>query len=427
MSILKTMNTAATGLNAHGSAVDIVSDNLANLNTVGFKASRGRFEDVLGTTVARGRIDFGSGLGVRMGSVDQVFTQGSMLGTGVSTDLAIKGDGFFIVDGAFDGVSNNFYTRSGQMNVDANGFIVNPQGLRLQGYVADSDGALGSRLEDILIPPQDVVPTPTSAVTVSANLDALASVVTAADSPSFVTSVAVYDSLGAAHNVDIEFRRTSNSPSTWTYSALADGSELTGGTAGTPTEVAGGTLTFTSDGKLDTEVPTAGITAPWLNANAETLSFDFGDSLTTDSGTGLLGTTGFANSSSVGEIGQDGHPPGSLVDMSVSEDGTITGAFSNGRRRTLGQVAIARFRNNNGLVRSGAGLFIDSEVSGLPLVGGAATGSRGTILSEALEASNVDMAQEFVNLISYQRGFQANSRTISTGDEMLAEVVALKR
>ena len=433
MSILKSMYSAASGLGAHGAAVDVVSDNIANLNTVGFKAGRGRFEDILGATVAQSRVAGSSGLGTKLAGVDQMFTQGALLGTGLATDMAIQGDGFFLVRGNFDGINGDFYTRAGQFHLDPTGVLTNAQGLALQGYLADAQGNIGTGITDLVLPANNAVqPQATTRVDIAANIDSGAPIVGAFDvldpatTSNFSTSVTVYDSLGGSHNVDVFFRRTG--VGAWEWHGLVDGGELTGGTAGVPTEIANGNLTFNTNGQLDTETVNAS-SADFLGATpGQSITFDFGDSITTDGGGGISGVTSYAVQSSVSSVVQDGFTSGALAGITIADDGSISGTFTNGQRRVLGQVALTRFRNNGGLVRAGAGLFVASDQdSGSPLIGAAGTGGRGSIVSEALESSNVDLAQEFVNLINFQRGFQANSRTVHTADEMLTEMVNLKR
>lgn len=432
MSILSSLYSAVAGLGAHGKAIDVVSDNIANVNTVGYKSGRGRFEDVLGVTAANASVNGSSGQGSQLAGIDHLHTQGALLGTGVTTDLAIKGDGFFVVEGNFQGVDNTYYTRAGQFGMDANGALVNPQGLRVQGYLADAAGNIGSSLGDIAVPATSTVPpNPTTTATINVNLDSNSTPPAAFDptdpgnTSNYSTSIAVYDSLGGAHNVDIYFRNSG--AGTWEWHALVDGGELTGGTAGVAQETASGTLTFTTSGALDTEATIAS-DFDFLGATQnQAIAFDFGDAITTDGGTGLAGTTGYASQSSVSILNQDGFASGSLAGIGIGEDGQITGTFTNGERRVLGQVATARFRNNDGLARGGAGLFIAGRESGEPLVGEPGTGGRGVVASGSLEQSNVDLAQEFVNLISFQRGFQANSRTVTTADEMLQELVNIKR
>lgn len=432
MSILSSMYAAAAGLGAHGNAIGVVSDNIANVDTIGFKASRGRFEDVLGSTVASGLLANVPGQGSRLAGVDAMFRQGALLSTGVATDLAIEGNGFFMVRGDFQGVDGSFFTRDGQFHLDANGHLVNPHGLDVQGYLADAQGNLGAALTDVIIPPTaNVPPRATTRTDIAVNLDA-ASVIPPAFDPlnpsttsNFSSSVTVYDSLGAAHNVDVYFRQAA--PGSWEWHALVDGGELTGGTAGVATEIANGTLTYTTDGRLDTEAIGAS-TADFIGATpGQVITFDFGDAITTDGGTGMLGSTAYAAPSTLTALTQDGYASGSLAGITVAEDGRVTGAFTNGERRLLGQVALATFRNQNGLLRAGAGMYVSSDASGQALVGSAGSGGRGNISAGSLEQSTVDLAQEFVNLIAYQRGFQANSKAVRTADDMLSELVSMTR
>ncbi|MEM6730075.1 MAG: flagellar hook protein FlgE [Myxococcota bacterium] len=432
MSILRSMYSASSGLQAHGKAMDVVSDNIANVNTIGFKAGRGRFEDVLGKAIGEVPAAGLSGNGSMLAGVDQLFGQGALLGTGVSTDMAIQGDGFFMVEGNFQGVDGRFFSRAGQFNLDERGFLVNPQGLRVQGYLADPSGTIGSQVTDITVPPTFTVPPRVTAnVNVAANLDSSAVVPPAFDptnaqaTSNFSTSVTVHDSLGEGHNVDMFFRNAGGG--TWEWYATVDGARITGGTAGTPEVEASGTLQFTTDGALDVET-TAASSFDFINATAaQAITFDFGDAITTDAGTGLTGLTNYASPSSVVQLEQDGYSSGALAGIVVDQDGLVTGTFTNGERRALAQVAVARFQNNQGLLRSGAGLYSRSEDSGLELVGQAGTGGRGSVVGQSLEQSNVDLAREFVDMINFQRGFQANSRTIRTADELLTEVVNLKR
>ena len=235
----------------------------------------------------------------------------------------------------------------------------------------------------------------------------------------------VYDSLGNAHEVTVYYRKTG--ANAWEWHAMADGAEVTGGTPGTPFEGASGTLTFTTDGMLDTETTSA---SSWDFVDAtpgQAVTFDFGDSITTDSGTGMSGTTQYASPSTNTGISQDGYGAGEVAGISIGQDGTIEGVFTNGQRRVLGQVAVADFASVDGLERAGQGLWIETQASGEAVVGAAGTGGRGAVVAGALEGSNVDLAREFVDLIAYQRGFSANGRIVSTADEMYQELVNLKR
>jgi flagellar hook protein FlgE len=430
MSILRSLNTGAAGLRSHSDAINVVGDNIANVNSIGFKRSRAVFEDVLGRSIASSIAMPGAGAGSRLAHIQQMWAQGALLTTESPTDLAISGDGFFIVRGNANGAVGNFYTRAGQFTLNTDGYLQNPNGLILQGYGVDVRGNIQSTVGDLKINPGTIAATTTTRVDLAANLDANAPVRTwdpadPSGSSNFSTNVTVYDSLGNARAVTVYFVKTADN--TWDWHAMVDGADYAGGTPGVPVEGASGTLTFTTDGRLDTE--TAGVSA-WDFRGAtpgQVITFDFGTSVTTDGGTGLDATTQFGSPSTVTGISQDGYGAGSIAAVSIDSDGIVTGVFSNGQRRTLGQVAIADFRSVDGLARAGEGLWSETRESSQPLIGPPQTGGRGAIVSAALEQSNVDIGREFVDLIAYQRGFQANSKVIQTADEMYGELVNLKR
>ncbi len=427
MSIFTSLWIGNSGLAAHGDALSVVGDNIANASTVGFRGSRARFADVLGGTGADGQ---GLGGGVRAGGPQTLFGQGSIEQTGVDLDLAIRGGGFFVVRGAHDGVDGSYYTRDGRMGLDVDGYVVNPGGLRLQGYAIDAAGVVSSSPGDLQLQAQSE-PVATTAASLAVNLDAGAAVGPAWDpldpggTSNHSTSLTVYDSLGTAHRVDVYYRAQGGGA--WEWHAMVDGGELTGGTPGTPTEIASGTLQFTTAGALDVETAAAS-SASFAGATAgQAITFDFGDAITTDGGTGLTGSTQYAAAFDVSAVTQDGYGSGSLVDLQLADDGTITGMFSNGQSRALAQVALASFASQDGLRREGDQLFAATRASGEALVGAAASGGRGAVSGGALERSNVDLGTELVTMIAYQRAFSANARTVSTADEMLVEVNNLKR
>ncbi len=428
MSILRSLNTGAAGLRAHSNALGVASDNIANVNTVGFKKSRANFQDVLGRPASAPTPTPGAGSTV--GSIQQLWSQGSLLTTDSPTDLALSGEGFFLVSGTVSGTSGQFYTRAGQFNLDETGTLVNADNMRLQGYLSQN-GVLGSTVQDLTISGNTLPAIQTTTVDMAANLDSN-SVTPAAFDPlnasttsNFSTTVNVYDSLGNSHETTVFFRNTG--ANAWDWHALVDGGEIAGGTAGTPTQIENGSLTFTTAGALDTET-SAGNTVDFVGATAgQAIAFDFGSSITTDGGTGLDGSTQFAAASTTNGLSQDGNAAGSVAGITVDSDGTINGVFTNGNMQVLGQLAIASFPSNDGLERAGSGLWIETSESGPPLVGTAESGGRGSVMAGTLEQSNVDLGKEFVNLIAYQRGFQANSRIITTSDEMYSELVNLKR
>ena len=432
MSILRSLQVGVSGLRAHSEALGVAGDNIANVNTVGFKQSRAQFEDMIGRSVSRYSPPEVMGGGSRIGDIQQLFSQGALINTDKPTDLAVSGEGFFVVQGTLQGTQGRYYTRAGQFHIDENGYLTNPDNMRVQGYNALPNGQLESAPADLIVSANTVPASPTTEVSVAANLDADAVVPLAFDptdpqgTSNFANNVTVYDSLGGAHEVTVYYRKSASN--SWEWHAMVDGGELTGGTPGTLTEQANGTLTFTTDGALDTEA-TAASNWNFLNATQnQAIAFDFGTSLTTDGGlTGLDGTTQFASPSTITGLSQDGFAAGSVAGLTISPDGMIYGIFSNGQQRALGRVALATFKNVDGLERVGQGMWSATDEAGDVMIGSPDTGGRGSVISGALEQSNVDLGTEFVNLIAFQRGFQANSRVITTADEMYSELVNIKR
>jgi flagellar hook protein FlgE len=431
MSMMKSLYTAATGLGAQSDAMGVVGHNISNVNTLGYKTSRARFDELVTNAVGLRRV---AGQGSRLAGIDALFTQGALLSTGVPTDLAIQGPGFFVLNGTVSGVNGNFYTRVGQFQIDADGNLASPDGLKVQGYLADATGAITGALGDVQLP-TTVAPAATLNVQIAANLSAdtapLASPPAPAYEPNtagsynFPTSLTVYDSLGVAHDVTVHFRKTSNT--TWDWHAAAPSSELTSPGAGVLTERASGTLTFDTDGRLVSET-TAASSFDFVGATQpQTINFDFGDELAVAGNTGRAGSTANGGASSVNALSQDGYGSGAIAGFSVQQDGLVMATFTNGQSRTVAQLAVANFRAEHGLVGMGGSLYAPSEASGEPLVGTANSGGRGSINAGALESSNVDLSREMVSLIAFQRGFQANARTVTTADEMMNELVNLKR
>jgi flagellar hook protein FlgE len=432
MSIIKTMYTGVSGINAEGEALGVVGDNIANSNTVGFKGQRAIFADMLGHSITAGTPSALPGSGVMLSQIEQMFTQGSLSNTGVSTDMALSGDGFFVVQGTVDGVGGQFFSRAGQMRIDKDGQLVNPDGMVLQGYKALTGGTFSASVSGLSVPTSALPPQATTKMAITANIDANAAVPSAPFDPTnpsatsnFSTSMQVYDSLGNAHSVDVYFAKTG--ANSWDYHAMVDGGQLQGGTPGTPTEIGSGSLGFTSAGALNTVTTNTAISASFTGANTnQAISLNFGTPIS-GGGTGLDGTTQFASPSSVSSQSQDGYASGDLAGVSVDGNGIVRGVYSNGQKLPVGQLAIAKFRSNEGLGRAGHNLWIATRESGDAALGVASSGGRGAVNAGALEQSNVDLATQFVDLIAHQRAFSANSKTITTADEMLQEVVNLKR
>ena len=430
MSILKALTIGVSGLRANSEALGVAGDNIANVNTVGFKRSRAVFEDVLGRSVASYAPIRSAGGGTRMSGVEQMWSQGAMVTTDSPTDLAISGDGFFVVAGNMQGAEGRYYTRAGQFHVNKDGLLVNVDDMKLQGYTAAPNGQMGAAIGDLAVTGGTVPANPTTQVNLAVNLNAATPIDANAFDPAnpvgaFSQNVTVYDSLGASHELTVYYHKSADA--TWDWHALVAATEVGGQPTDPPTEIASGDLAFTNTGALNSDTVNAN-TVTFVGAAQQTIGFDFGTSITDDpTATGVEGTTQFAAASVPVEVRQDGYAAGSVSGISIAGDGTITGVFSNGQQRVLGQVVTADFANVNGLERTGNGLWIESQASGQPLIGGADAGGRGAIVSGSLEQSNVDLGSEFVNLIAYQRGFQANSRVITTADEMYGELVNLKR
>ncbi len=457
-----------TGVQTHMRGLQVVADNVANVNTVGFKSSRPEFIDILPT----GFIGEQFGRGVTVGEVRVLHTQGTLEFTGLETDMAIDGEGFFVVkDVPRFGI---FYTRNGQFEVDRDGFLVNRlvdgrEGLRVQGWQVSFDEMTGKirrvgPMTDIVIPQVDAPPKATSRTDFGLNLDSREGVIPSPPFPSFDpddpqtyqfnTSVTVYDSLGTPRVINLFFRKIQEadpadptSRNVWEVLAQVEGGDINF----PPPDAFGnpslGTLEFTTDGKLAAERLQGGaldralrIEVTWQDGQSsspQTIEINFGTSIDeVDFGftippagveVGLDGTTNFASPFSTNFVKQDGKAVGSLLKFTVEEDGTIIGFYSNGISRPIAQLAIAKFTDKDGLMRVGRTLFVETPRSGAPAFDKATVGGRGKVIAKTLEQSNVDLATEFINMIVFQRAFQASSRVIAVSDAMLVELAGIVR
>jgi flagellar hook protein FlgE len=442
MGITSAFFSATSGINATSRALSEIGNNIANAQTTGFKTRTVSFGDLFGASIGVGGTTstLVEGRGVQVLGVDPSFTQGSLQTTSNPLDLAIDGDGFFQVN---DVSGNPFFSRAGQFNVDDSGNIVNPSGFRLQGFQVDPSGNVTGTIGDIVLTTLQQIGTATTDVGMSGNLNAtepiiaptIAQLLADPANPSnsqFSTGVRVYDSLGVGHDVTLYYAKTANN--TWQYNVIAPNTEVTVIPANENTTtgnalVAQGTLTFDSSGLLLTESNPAGHAISFNNGSTapQTMVFDFGTSIITDGGTGTDGMLQQGAASVLLTLAQDGFSNGTLTNTSIAEDGLITGRFSNGTTQNLGQVLLTRFINPDGLQPIGRNLFIESGSSGTPLVGAPGSGAFGQVTASTLEASNVDLGDELVNMIIMQRGFQANSRIITTTNDLLGELVNLAR
>lgn len=436
--VLRSLNTGVTGLKAESDALSVNADNIANVNTVGFKSQRAIFADQLGRSILAGTTSNNPGSGVRVASVQVMHKQGTLSNTGISTDLALSGDGFFTLSGTVDGVTSNFFSRNGQFQLDHEGYLVNSTGLSVMGYAAAADGTFEASLSAIKVPTAAIPPKITENITLVANLDSNATepadatgAVIAWDpqdpsrTSNFSTSITVYDSLGNGHSLDVYFRKT-NTANTYEYHVLASGAELTPAAAGN-VEVGAGTLAFTDAGALDTFTETTAIAVDFANATpGQAITLDFGSQVSAG-GTGLDGITQFAGKDNISSQSQDGYTSGEFAGVSVDGEGVVRGLYTNGEKLAISQLGIAKFTSNEGLGRAGNQLFMQTRDSGEAAMGVAGSGGRAAVSSGTLEMSNVDLAEEFVGLIQHQRAYSANSKVITTADDMLQELLNIKR
>jgi flagellar hook protein FlgE len=420
-----------SGLNANGQYLAVIGNNLANINTIGFKSSAVTFMDLVSQTVGGSSANpMQVGLGVVTGSISPVFSQGAIENTREATNVAIQGNGFFVVRGT-NGLS---YTRAGNFSLDSTGALVTPDGFKVQGYTATNPvtGQIitTSQPTDIVVPPGVLrSPVATSSFRTLSNLD-----VNAIAGTTFNTPVQIYDSVGASHVMTVAYTRTAAG---WNFQVTVDGGEVTGGTAGTPFVLGAGALTFDPQGNIATVTPTApatgGGTAPtvtdlsfttptWTTgAAASAITWDLVDP------NGVVSLTGYASPSATSSKSQNGAAAGMIDSIAITADGSIVATFGAGQTVAVGQLSLASFNNPKGLVKLGSNRYGESQAAGIPNVGVAGTGGRGTLIGSALEQSNVDIAQEFTQMILAQRGYQANSKTITVSDELLMDTLNLKR
>lgn len=578
MGILSSLFAGVSGLNANGTALSVIGNNIANLSTVGFKGSRATFADLISSSISGGSGAVQTGIGVALTSVQGDFSQGSLATSSNVLDMAIDGNGFFVMK---DGQNGTFYGRNGLFRLDKDSVVVDPTGFKLQGFLADTTGTITGNIGDIALPTTTASPKPTTTALLAANLNsgtgttgvrgniigssasvttsaagnnsftinlngdgvqtvtvangltgtALAgaiqsavrsltavdpylqgaydgfeatvgasniftfrsglsgttndastntgSVVVAANgadtlaanlnmlagtstagtdfditdpvgTSNFATSLTVFDSLGNDHLLTTYFTKVGSN--TWNYNVVSSTTDVNTANYHSSNidttlgivRVGAGTLTFGTDGTLQREGPVkrfdTNSAAGTVGSNPGELQIDFvgatqdqlidlnfGDSVITDGGNGLTGTTQFGSTSALVQQTQNGYAAGSLQAFSVDTKGVISGRFSNGQLRALAQVVLARFPDPIGLTRTGKNTFAESGNSGQPVTGSPDSAGLGRVLSNSLELSNVDLGQSFIDMIAAQRGFQANSRVITTSDEILQELVNLKR
>jgi flagellar hook protein FlgE len=418
-------STALSALNAMSTGVDVVGNNLANLNTTGFKNSVVSFHDLVTQSLGAGLGETQVGFGTARPLTIRQFTQGAVQSSSGVLDAAIQGDGFFVVK---DSNGAQLYTRAGSFQVDDAGNLLTATKDRVQGWTmvngeVNTNGAIG----DIKIPVGDIRP-PVATTSMSLDINLNGGAVDGSSDATWSTPMEVYDSLGNAHVLTVTFTKDATTPRQWTYQVSIPGEEVSGGTAGTPTNLlaTAGTLTFDSNGKLTSPASTDGkiaLTVTGLTDNAADLNISW--DLYNSDGTSRL--TQYNQASAVSANEQDGSPTAQLTSVGLGDGGLVLAKYSNGTQRVVGQVALASIRNPESLIAVGNSNFQTSAQSALPAIGLPGTGGRGQILGGSLEASTVDIAREFTNLIVLQRGYQANAKVITAVDELSQETINLKR
>ena len=426
MGILSSMYTGITGLQGQGEALSIYGDNIANATTTGFKVSRPEFQDVIAKSL-KGLLGGNQiGRGTRLSAVNPIFSQGSIVQTESSTDLAITGDGFFTLKGV-DGQS---FTRNGSFHFDKDGKLINADNYKVQGFQADERGKVTSKIGDISVDRTVIDAKKTDEVKLFMNLDLRAEKLMEFDpkkpeqTAHFATGVTVYDTAGTAHVVTCYFNKTDDG--TWTWRAMAKGDEVIGGKKDEMVEQARGRLIFDQDGKLKEQLTDK---SSFQFAHGalpdQEIKFNFGEDKA-HGGAGLT-VTQYGTASEAYKTLQDGYTAGTLSGMTFNDDGMLAAIYSNGQNVNLAQISLAKFENPEGLFKMGQNRYRESRLSGQPTIGAPQAGGRGSVSSKTIESSTTDIANEFINLMTAQRNFQANSKVISTADEMMQEVINLKR
>lgn len=463
--MMRSLYSGVAGMQNHQTRMDVIGNNISNVNTTGFKRGRVNFQDLLSQQMsgaAKPTDELGGvnpkevGLGMNIASIDTIHTQGSLQTTGVQTDVAIQGNGFFVMKAG----EKTYFTRAGTFGVDNQGTLVNPgNGMRVQGWQAkDVDGQLilntSSQTEDLIIPVgSKIAARATTNVNYACNLDKrLPEILEGASradvmNSTWATEFKVYDNFGEEHTLSVSFTRVPGTNNQWQATANVDptnaeatatrvGVNTTDGTANTfivnfdnlgklsgITDTAGNTSAATGNVVLQTSFNVLGANPDAGGApTRQTFSINLGEI-----GSVRNSITQFAEKSSTKAYEQDGFTMGYLENFKIDQSGIITGVYSNGASRTLGQIAMAGFANQGGLEKAGENTYVQSNNSGIANISVSGSAGKGKLIAGAIEMSNVDLTEQFTDMIVTQRGFQASSKTIQTSDTMLDTVLNLKR
>ena len=463
--MMRSLYSGVSGLQNHQTRMDVIGNNISNVNTTGFKRGRVNFQDMISQQLsgaAKPTDEIGGvnakevGLGMTVASIDNIFNQGNLQSTGVSTDIAIQGNGFFVLKSG----EESFYTRNGAFGLDMNGTLVNPAtGMRVQGWMAeDVNGQMmvstAATPTDLVIPVGSKDPAKeTTNVNFACNLNKNTPEILEGASPEDIvkgtwgTEQKIYDSFGNEHMLSVTFRRVVGTPNQWeaTVNIDEDNADFIQTRVGLgSTDGMGNTfiVSFDNYGALQSVTDSAGnVTNPEGQVVIQT-SFAVPDSNVDEEGNPYrqtlninLGTIGSfkdtitqsSSKSTTKAFYQDGYTMGYLDNFKIDSSGVITGVYSNGTNRTIGQIAMASFTNQQGLEKAGDNTYVESNNSGMARIGESGVAGKGTLMAGALEMSNVDLSEQMTDMIVTQRGFQSNAKTIQTADTLLETVLSLKR
>ncbi|MCI6592089.1 MAG: flagellar hook protein FlgE [Treponema sp.] len=463
--MMRSLYSGVSGLQNHQTRMDVIGNNISNVNTNGFKRGRVNFQDMISQQMsgaAKPTDELGGvnpkevGLGMTIASIDNVFTQGNLQSTGVSTDLAIQGNGFFLLKSG----EESFYTRNGAFGLDRDGTLVNPaNGMRVQGWMAEEvNGQMlvstAASPEDLIIPVGSKDPAKeTTNVNFACNLNKNTPEIMEGASADDIykgtwgTEQKIYDSFGNEHMLSVSFRRVPGNPNQWeaTVQIDPDNADYTQTRVGLgTTDGMGNTflVNFDNYGALASISDSAGNLSNTEGQIVIQTSFAVAESTPDAEGNPYrqtlninLGTIGSfkdtitqsASKSTTKAFYQDGYTMGYLDSFKIDSSGIITGVYSNGTNRTIGQIALASFANDRGLEKAGDNTYVESNNSGMARIGESGVAGKGTLMAGALEMSNVDLSEQMTDMIVTQRGFQSNAKTIQTADTLLETVLSLKR
>lgn len=463
--MMRSLYSGVSGLQNHQTRMDVIGNNISNVNTNGFKRGRVNFQDMISQQMsgaAKPTDELGGvnpkevGLGMTIASIDNVFTQGNLQSTGVSTDLAIQGNGFFLLKSG----EESFYTRNGAFGLNRDGTLVNPaNGMRVQGWMAEEvNGQMlvstAASPEDLIIPVGSKDPAKeTTNVNFACNLNKNTPEIMEGASADDIykgtwgTEQKIYDSFGNEHMLSVSFRRVPGNPNQWeaTVQIDPDNADYTQTRVGLgTTDGMGNTflVNFDNYGALASISDSAGNLSNTEGQIVIQTSFAVAESnpdaegnpyrQTLNINLGTIGSfkdtiTQSASKSTTKAFYQDGYTMGYLDNFKIDSSGIITGVYSNGTNRTIGQIALASFANDRGLEKAGDNTYVESNNSGMARIGESGVAGKGTLMAGALEMSNVDLSEQMTDMIVTQRGFQSNAKTIQTADTLLETVLSLKR